>query len=369
LKCNNITEGNSKNFGATFCYEFACANNVQISLIDKNISSDYDDPAMIHNESSEAAGDELILLSQKKSDLIHYDKSSKDPCIAICGEIPSDTFTVEEESKSNHESNYHFEKFPISNLTNNNFSCYDIQNIKNFSPVESSFNIQGNYQNYVTQVIRSLSPLIKIDFTSLIQERLVLLPEYNKKKTLLLDLDETLIHADFDERFDSHHQKIFFMYQEEEISVDIFIRPGVHEFLKRCSEIFEIFIFTASKKEYADAVINFLDPEKKIIKHRLYRDSCISINNKTYLKDLRIFVNRKQENLILVDNNFYSFSNQPKNGILINSFYNDEKDQELINLLNYLENYLLTSKDIRQVNEQIFNFSGLMEQCLNYKNN
>lgn len=233
--------------------------------------------------------------------------------------------------------------------------------------MESSFNIQGNYQNYISQVIRSLNPLAHVDFTPFIQERLVLLPEYNKKKTLLLDLDETLIHADFDERYAEHHKKISFKYQNEEVCVDIFVRPGAQEFLKKCAEIFEIFIFTASKKEYADACIDFLDPERKIIKHRLYRDSCIPVNNKTYVKDLRIFVNRKQENLILVDNSFYSFCNQPQNGILINSFYDDEKDQELMNLLNYLENYLLTAQDIRIVNEQIFNFAGLMEQCLNVK--
>jgi CTD small phosphatase-like protein 2 len=209
--------------------------------------------------------------------------------------------------------------------------------------------------------------LTKIDFTPFIQERLVLLPEYNKKKTLLLDLDETLIHADFDERYVKHHKKICFKYQEEEVSVDIFIRPGAKEFLKKCAEIFEVFIFTASKKEYADACIDNLDPDRKIIKHRLYRDSCIPVNNKTYIKDLRIFVNRKQENLILVDNSFYSFCNQPRNGILINSFYDDPKDQELGNLVNYLENYLLTAQDIRVFNEQIFNFAGIMEQCLNVK--
>lgn len=241
---------------------------------------------------------------------------------------------------------------------------YSNQNLKYFNPIESSFNFQGNYQNYITKVIRSLPPLFKIDYTELIQQRLVLLPEYNKKKTLILDLDETLIHADFNEQFCNHDHSVYFEYDGEEVSVDIFVRPGVQEFLKRMSQIFEIFIFTAGRKEYADACIDIIDPERKIIKHRLYRDSCIPINNRIYVKDLRIFVNRKQENLILVDNSFYSFANQPKNGVLINSFYHDEDDKELLNLLNYLENYLHPSKDIRDVNEQIFNFSGLIDQTI-----
>lgn len=232
-----------------------------------------------------------------------------------------------------------------------------------FDCVESSFNFQGNYQNYISRVIRSLPPLFNLDFSNFIQEGLVLLPEYNKKKTLILDMDETLIHADFDGKFDHHDKTIRFTYENQEVSVEIFLRPGVLEFLQKVCEIFEIFIFTASKKEYADAVLDYLDPEKKIIKHRLYRNSCIPINNKTYIKDLSIFVNRKPENIILVDNSFYSFYRQPSNGVLINSFYNDPDDNELKNLFNYLQNYLLPVKDIREVNEQIFSFQSLLNKC------
>jgi Dullard-like phosphatase family protein len=257
---------------------------------------------------------------------------------------------------------------------NKNEKIISLENINNkflesFKPVESSFNFQGNYQNYITKVIRSLPPLFKIDYDELVQQRLVLLPEYNKKKTLILDLDETLIHADFEEQYVNHDYRVNFDYKDEKVSVDIFVRPGVTEFLERMSHIYEIFLFTASKKEYADACLKVIDPNGTIFKHRLYRDSCIPINNKTYIKDLRIFVNRKQENLILVDNSFYSFSNQPKNGVLINSFYNNEDDKELLNLLNYLENYLHPSTDIRVVNEQIFNFSGLIDQSILSSNN
>lgn len=254
---------------------------------------------------------------------------------------------------------------------NEKIICFENQYnkiLESFKPVESSFNFQGNYQNYITKVIRSLPPLFKIDYNELIQQRLVLLPEYNKKKTLILDLDETLIHADFDEQFVNHDYNVNFEYKDEKVSVDIFVRPGVKEFLERMSLIYEIFLFTASKKEYADACLKVIDPDETIFKHRLYRDSCIPINNKTYVKDLRIFVNRKQENLILVDNSFYSFANQPKNGVLINSFYNDEEDKELLNLLNYLENYLHPSTDVRVVNEQIFNFSGLIDQSISFSN-
>ena len=56
--------------------------------------------------------------------------------------------------------------------------------------------------------------------------------------------------------------------------MDINIRPGAIDFLKKMSKIFQIVIFTASHKKYADAILNRLDPSRKLITKRLYRDSC-----------------------------------------------------------------------------------------------
>ena len=43
------------------------------------------------------------------------------------------------------------------------------------------------------------------------------------------------------------------------------------------SEIFGIFIFTASNPEYANPILDFLDPNNLYIKKRLYRKNCIEI--------------------------------------------------------------------------------------------
>ena len=47
------------------------------------------------------------------------------------------------------------------------------------------------------------------------------------------------------------------------------------------SEIFEIVIFTASRQDYADAVVDKLDPSGKLIDHRLYRQHCMPVYGKT----------------------------------------------------------------------------------------
>jgi Dullard-like phosphatase family protein len=236
--------------------------------------------------------------------------------------------------------------------------------VEDFFPVENSFNFNGNYQKYLGRVMQTIPPLLKTDCSGFIEEKMIDLPrDHSNKKTLILDLDETLIHADFDGNFSFHDQEISFTLNDEEHKVGIILRPGVEEFLKRVNEIFEVGVFTAGIKQYADAVLNYLDPENKIFKFRMYRDSCISINNTIHLKDLRIIRNRKLENLLLVDNSFYSFVNQPENGILINSFYFNKEDSELKNLYNYLRNYIQPAEDVRELNERIFNFRNLMEKA------
>jgi Dullard-like phosphatase family protein len=229
--------------------------------------------------------------------------------------------------------------------------------------VEAALNRQGNYNDYVLRVMRSLVPLKHINYSNILNTKKLTLPETNQK-TLILDMDETMIHADFDGKYNNPDHTITFICDGEENSVPIFIRPGLFEFLKNTYEMFEIIVFTAGVKEYADAVLNYLDPDGKYFKYRFYRHNCISVGNRVCIKDLRMFINRKQEDIIIVDNSLYSFSNNLSNGVLINSFYNDKEDRELNNLLNYLNQYLREADDVRLVNEQVFGFSSILNEII-----
>jgi CTD small phosphatase-like protein 2 len=93
---------------------------------------------------------------------------------------------------------------------------------------------------------------------------------------------------------------------------------------------YEIIAFTASIEEYANQVIDFLDPEGKIFKHRLYRDHCISFE-KQFVKDLRI-LNRDLNDVLIVDNIIYSFALQIDNGIPVLTWLRDPEDCELVKL-------------------------------------
>ena len=252
-------------------------------------------------------------------------------------------------------------------------------------------NHSGNYSKYLETTLTHISQLQHINFEYALEDQKIQEGVPNlallDKKILILDLDETLIHADFDEEFldeklNKYDAIIKFKTKKQDIeetygdndstwcstaeeeddvhSVGIFVRNGVQEFLKEVNKYFYVGIFTASVKEYADAVISFLDPENKLIKFRLYRNNCINFNDSFTIKDLRIFKNIDLSKIILIDNSMYSFAAQINNGILINSFFNDKNDSELNNALEYLINYIYPADDVRQVNEEFFNFRQII---------
>jgi len=80
------------------------------------------------------------------------------------------------------------------------------------------------------------------------------------------------------------------------------------EFLKEASKHFEVIVFTAAEQNYADKVIDLLDPEKKLIKHRLYRDSCMAFNS-LFVKDLNV-LGRDLGKTVIVDNSPSAFAFQ-----------------------------------------------------------
>ena len=60
----------------------------------------------------------------------------------------------------------------------------------------------------------------------------------------------------------------------DSINASIFIRPHAIEVLDKLSRDFEIILFTASHKCYADKVMDLLDPKKTAVSHRLFREHC-----------------------------------------------------------------------------------------------
>ena len=106
-------------------------------------------------------------------------------------------------------------------------------------------------------------------------------------------------------------------------------RPMVQQFLQAVSEVFTIYVYTAGKKNYADRVLNIIDP-KGLIEKRFYRDSCRRVGGK-FLKDLKHIKRslRVKDSMILVDDNQDSVNNNYPFAVVIEAFEGDQKDRTL----------------------------------------
>jgi len=60
----------------------------------------------------------------------------------------------------------------------------------------------------------------------------------------------------------------------------------VRTFLEKASEDFEVVVFTAALPIYANAALDFIDPMGELIRHRLFRESCVQSHGYAFVKDL-----------------------------------------------------------------------------------
>ena len=70
--------------------------------------------------------------------------------------------------------------------------------------------------------------------------------QHLNKKTLVLDLDETLVHSGF-KPFNTPSDIILKIELDNRIhDIHVLVRPGVEEFLEKMAKHYELVIFTAS---------------------------------------------------------------------------------------------------------------------------
>ncbi|KAF7352834.1 FCP1-like proteiny domain-containing protein [Mycena venus] len=187
---------------------------------------------------------------------------------------------------------------------------------------------------------------------------------FHLPKTLVLDLDETLIHSTSRPLLSGNSSTGFFglgafnrnkgsghmvevVLGGHSTLYHVYKRPFVDFFLRTVSGWYTLVIFTASMQEYADPIIDWLDAGRGILAHRLFRDSCTQLPNGSYTKDLSV-VDLDLSRVCLIDNSPISYRVNEANGIPIEGWTHDPSDEALLDLLPVLDSLRFTS-DVRRV--------------------
>ena len=185
-------------------------------------------------------------------------------------------------------------------------------------------------------------------------------PHNSTKKTLILDLDETLVHSSFTP-FEKNDIVLNVDFEGVMYNIYVLVRPDAELFIKTVAKFYEVVIFTASISKYASPLLDILDKEKNI-KYRLYRDQCTFING-IYIKDLKK-CNRSLKDLIIVDNSPIAYTFDSDNGLPIKTWLEDPEDKELMKLVPILE-FLSKTKDVRKFIDQfVYNNKILYEEAM-----
>ena len=220
---------------------------------------------------------------------------------------------------------------------------YDSPKIKNLTSIFKKLNektyedINAFFREYILRVDNMngsvLASIFLKENNNFKTEPAPYLKTINRKPySLILDLDETLVH--------------FKVNPENESEGVLRVRPGIIEFLDSIDQYYELIIFTAATQDYADLLIDAVEENKIYFEHRLYRQHTVIIGN-DFVKDLSR-VGRPLDKIAIVDNMPQNFRLQKENGVNIKAFWGEEVyDTALIDLAPILINIAKEGGDIR----------------------
>ena len=174
----------------------------------------------------------------------------------------------------------------------------------------------------------------------------------NKEKILLiLDLDETLIHA-------TEEKVSGIVPDTTALGLYVYFRPYLTEFLKKCAKYFDLAIWSSGTDDYVEAMVKTFLPEgislnfiwgrsrctyKRVWNREKYDDFLFEYE---YTKQLKKVIRKgfKKEKILIIEDSPLKVSNCYGNAIYISPFFGyPDKD------LKKLASYLITLKNVQNV--------------------
>lgn len=222
-------------------------------------------------------------------------------------------------------------------------SCFNFLNKRRYkvsphelTPLEAFFLRESQNQFKVSSALQKVYP-------NLTPSNRPKPPKRTKKYMLILDIDETLVHsepvitsgqptANANKKYDKTLR-----FENDNGTHDVYgvnYRPFLKDFVKRMGKLFDLAVYTASARDYADAVMDTIDPKRTAFCARLYRENCLPVSGMN-IKNLAIF---EGPDVFIVDNLIYSYAFHMPQGIPICAFVDDPMDVELQDLAEILEN-------------------------------
>ena len=129
-----------------------------------------------------------------------------------------------------------------------------------------------------------------------------------KKYTVVLDLDETLVNVNQNGICN--------------------LRPGLFSFLNSIKPFYEIISFTNGAKSYSDSIISQIEARNKYFDYNLYREHSF-LYGKEFLKDISR-IGRDMKKIIIVDNIANNFKLNPENGIQISPYFGEYSKNDTV---------------------------------------
>lgn len=168
--------------------------------------------------------------------------------------------------------------------------------------------------------------------------------EDKSDKLIILDLDETLIHAterELDISYDFKFDK-YFVYE----------RPYLRQFLVDISKHFSIGIWSSASDDYVNEIVRHIKPDNVDFVVVWGRSKCSlkrDLTFDTYFFEKRLDKLKKKgfglEQILVVDDSPSKSRTNYGNAIYIKEFAGDTSDKEL----QFLYNYLLTLKEVDNI--------------------
>ncbi len=262
------------------------------------------------NEIKEIINQNCCNIVKNISNILEYYKAIGNPFYLDFYEIFNILSRITEKEINNYFCTYLYglKKPKNAYIINNNNLKYNINNIKiknnsfkyNINNIKINNTNKGNYNNF--QISEYQKNKIDAPFIT---------TPTNKKYTLVLDLDNTLI---------SHHDKN---------SNDMCnLRPGLLSFLNTLKSAYELISFTNESKEYSDQLLAEIESSRKYFDYNLYREHNILVNN-NLVKDISK-IGRDMKKIIIVDKLSDNIKSTPQNGILIKPYYGESNKNDTV---------------------------------------